>query len=270
MTLIQAVVLGVIQGLTEFLPVSSTSHLVITQNLFGLSGGEPILLIFDVTVHLGTLLSLLVYFRRDCFSIVSSCYPLSVKAEGGKERDMRMGCLILLATIPTGVIGLFLKKWMEVNFNSLVVTVWTLLINSIILWSTKWIRDGQKEMKSWLDAIWIGIAQGISILPGISRSGATCATALWLKIKAEEAARFSFLIAIPAILGATVIVIPESIGYFSNEMWPALIVGFISAFISGYFAIIILFKIMLRGRFHYFAIYTFFLAIATFVFSALR
>ena len=262
MTLFQALVLGIVQGLTEFLPVSSTAHLVITQNYFGLKG--PILLIFDIVVHLGTLLSLLVYFRKDFLSFFSNSQNTERKI------TRRVVWLIFLATIPTGVIGLLLKKWMEENFNSLMITVVTLLINSVILWSVKWVRDGnRREMKNAMDAIWIGIAQGISILPGISRSGATCATALWLKIKAEEAARFSFLIAIPAIVAATVVVIPESVQYFSADMWPVMIAGFVSAFISGYIAILILFRVMLRGQFHYFAIYTALLAIVTFVFSIL-
>lgn len=266
MTLTQAAILGIVQGLTEFLPVSSTSHLVITQNLFGLTGGEPVLLIFDIVVHLGTLLSLFVYFWNDFISFLT--HP--TQNESGKGITLKMIWLIVLATIPTGIIGLFLRKWMEHNFNSIMVTVWTLLINSAILWSTKWVRDGQKEMNNSLDAIWIGIAQGISILPGISRSGATCATALWLKVKAHEAARFSFLIAIPAILAAALVEIPRGLHYFSNEMLPVLIVGFVSAFVFGYFAIIILFKIMLRGRFHYFAVYTALLAIATWIFTVSR
>ncbi|MBI3999268.1 MAG: undecaprenyl-diphosphate phosphatase [Candidatus Omnitrophica bacterium] len=264
MNLFQALFLGIVQGLTEFLPVSSSAHLVITQNLFGLSG--PILLVFDVVVHLGTLLSLFFYFGGEFFKFRKQ----GVQTAGNLAQlfSLRMFWLVILATIPTGVIGLLLRKWMEENFNSLKVTVVTLLINSCILWSTRWIGSGEKkESAHWLDAIWVGIAQGISILPGISRSGATCTTALWLKIKAEEAARFSFLIAIPAILGATVVVLPESISSISSPMWPALIAGFFSAFISGYTAILILFRIMLRGKFHLFAIYTFALAILAFLFS---
>ena len=267
MNIFQALVLGIVQGLTEFLPVSSSAHLVITQNLFGFTRAEqPLLLVFDVVVHLGTLLSLFFYFGAEFFKLR--------KQEVQKSKNLaqlfslHMFWLVILATIPTGVIGLLLMKWMEENFNSLMVTVLTLLINSVILWSTRWIGSGEKkESANWLDAIWIGIAQGISILPGISRSGATCTTALWLKIKAEEAARFSFLIAIPAILAAAVFVLPESAEAFSPEMWPMLITGFIAAFISGYIAILLLFRVMLRGKFHLFAIYTFALAILTFLFS---
>ncbi len=253
MTLGQAAVLGIVQGLTEFLPVSSTAHLVIVQNLFRLKG--PILLVFDVVVHLGTLASLLVYFGKNFFAREI-------------ERPKHILWLVILATIPTGIIGFLLKDWMEEYFNSLSITVITLLLNSLILWSTRWIpgRAG-KEISHWLDAVWIGIAQGISILPGISRSGATISTALWLRIKAEDAAWFSFLIAIPAILGATVVVLPESLRFFSIETWPILATGFIAAFFSGYLAILVLFRVMLRGQFHLFALYTFVLAIVTSFFS---
>ena len=251
MSIIQAVVLGVIQGITEFLPVSSSAHLAIVQNLFGLRG--PVLLVFDVVVHLGTLSALLIYFREDLLPIPK----IGINYFG----------LIIAATIPTVIIGFSIKGWMETYFDALWVVAVTLIINSFILWSTWWSpRDRSKQTCGWLDAFWVGVAQGISILPGISRSGATVSTALWLKVKPEEAVRFSFLIAIPAILGASVLLMPEMIEVFSKDMWPVMSVGFISAFISGYAAIYILFQVTLRGQFHYFAFYTFGLALVTFAF----
>ncbi|OGW85432.1 MAG: hypothetical protein A3C35_01025 [Omnitrophica bacterium RIFCSPHIGHO2_02_FULL_46_11] len=252
MTIFQAIILGTVQGLTEFLPVSSSAHLAIIQNLFGLRG--PVLLVFDVVVHLGTLSSLLIYFAKDFFP-----FPKI----GGK-----MFWLIVIATLPTAAIGFGIKDWMDRNFDVLWIVAVTLLLNSFILWSTtKAPRTNQKETCSTWDAFWIGIAQGISILPGISRSGATVSAALWLKVKGAEAVRFSFYIAIPAILGAAVLVLPESISSFQGHMWPLMVAGFISALVSGYIAIHILFRIMLKGQFHHFAWYTFALAIITFLFS---
>jgi undecaprenyl-diphosphatase len=249
MTIFQAVILGAVQGVTEFLPVSSSAHLAIVQNLFGLRG--PVLLAFDVIVHLGTLSALFIYFRKDLFPV--------------PKIGWNYFGLIVLATIPTVIIGILIKEWMKVYFDVIWVVAVTLLINSFILWSTWWApRERRKEKGNWLDALWIGIAQGISILPGISRSGATISTALWLKVKPQEAVRFSFLLAIPAILGASVLLFPEMLAVLSKEMWPAMGVGFVSAFISGYAAICILFKVTLRGQFHYFAFYTFVLAITTF------
>ena len=253
MTLLQAIVLGVVQGFTEFLPVSSSAHLVILQHFFGLKG--PILLVFDVIVHLGTLLSLFVYFGTEFFSV----RKINYKTLG----------LIILATIPTGVIALMLRKTIEGFFlTQLAYLSAALLVTSILLWSTRSIPiDIEKKNVSWLNAFLIGVVQGISAIPGISRSGSTVTAALWLKIKNEEAVRFSFLIAIPAILGANFVILPESIRFFSPDTWPVLLSGFIAAFISGYVAIGALVKIVLKGRFHYFAIYTLALAVISFVFS---
>lgn len=250
MTFFQALVLGVVQGLTEFLPVSSSAHLIIFQNFFQLRG--PILLVFDVVVHLGTLLAIFVYFWKEFFP-----WP---------KWEKKMWLLIIIGTIPTGIIGLALNDWMEANFNVLWITSVTLLLNSLILWSVKWAPVNRKEGMSLRDSFWIGVAQGISILPGISRSGATVATGLWLKIKPEEAVRFSFFVGIPAILAAALVVFPEAASEVKPDMWPTMITGFVSAFVSGYFAIAVLFKIVLKGRFHDFALYTFLLAILSFIF----
>lgn len=255
MTIFQAVVLGAVQGLTEYLPISSSAHLAIVQNLLGLRG--PVLLVFDVVVHLGTLSSLLIYFRKDLFPLPK----IGVKYFG----------LIIMATIPTVIIGFAIKDWMEEYFDVLWVVALTLVLNSVILLSTWWSpRVRGKEECAWWDAFWIGVAQGISILPGISRSGATVSTALWLKVRTEEAVRFSFLIAIPAILGGAILLMPETIEVFSKDMWSTMSVGFVSAFVSGYAAIYILFKITLRGQFHYFAFYTFVLALAALAFHFLQ
>ena len=252
MTIFQALVLGIVQGLTEFLPVSSSAHLVIIQYLFGLKG--PALLVFDVVVHLGTLTALLIYFTNDFFPV--------------PKIGVRMMGLILLATIPTAILGLFLKKVMEPFFTSLMPVAITLFVNSFILASTYWApRRDQKEMHSPWDALWIGIVQGISVLPGISRSGSTVSAALWLKIKGEDAVRFSFFIAIPAIVGAAVLVLPKSASSFSSEMAVPMIVGFIAALISGLFAVSILFRVISKGKFHYFGFYTLIVSSIAFVFS---
>ena len=252
MTLLQAIVLGTIQGLTEFLPVSSSAHLILAQNLFRLNGS--ILLPFDVIVHLGTLLALFIYFAKDLLPI--------------PKLSRRMWALIIVANIPTAIIGLLLKDWMEESFNLLWLTAVTLLVNSALLWSVKWApKEDLKSEPSWWTSFWVGVAQGISILPGISRSGATVTTALWLKVKSEEAVRFSFFVGIIPILGASAVELPESLQSLSADMWPILMAGFISASIFGYLSIVFLFKAVLRGKFHDFALYTFVLALVCFYFS---
>ncbi len=299
MTILQAIVLGIIQGLTEFLPVSSSSHLIITQHLFRLQG--PILLLFDVTVHVGTLLAIFIYFGREYFEKTKQTVPgtadASLRGSGSNKAEaisgiassalrpprndgrnvpgtvnisLRLIWLIVVATIPTGLIGLLMYRWMQHTFTGLTLTAVTLLINSGILWSTKMVPKISPHPLNGIRAFWIGIAQGISILPGISRSGATITTALWLKIDAEEAARFSFFIAIPAILAAMILVIPDVIEHFSHGEWPVLAAGFLSAFVSGYLAIGILFKVLLRGKFHHFAWYTLALAAVSFAYSFIQ
>jgi len=255
MTIFQAAVLGTVQGLTEFLPVSSSAHLVIIQYLFGLKG--PSLLVFDVVVHLGTLSAIFIYFAKDFFPV--------------PKIGSRMFGLIILATIPTAIIGLILRKTMDPFFTTLTPVAITLFINSFILGSTYWApRWDQKEMRSFKDAFWIGVVQGISVLPGISRSGSTVSAALWRNVKSEDAVRFSFFIAIPAIIGAAGLVIPEGIASFSGEMLPAMMTGFITAFVAGYFSISIVFRVISKGKFHYFGFYTLIVSAIAFVFAVLH
>ncbi len=252
MTVLQAAALGIIQGLTEFLPISSSAHLVIVQYGMGLKG--PVLLVFDVVVHVGTLLAVLIYFAKDLVLIL--------------RKDFRYGALIISATMPTALIGLLLKKPVEGFFTTLMPVACTLLVNSFILFSTQFVSSRKTQpMNSFAKAFWVGVVQGISVLPGISRSGATISAALWLGVKADEAARFSFLIAIPAIFGATVLVLPEGLQMFDRNQWPALLAGFGTAFVSGFLAIAILMKLMMKGRFHYFAFYTLLLSLISFLFA---
>ncbi|OGW89490.1 MAG: hypothetical protein A3A73_04120 [Omnitrophica bacterium RIFCSPLOWO2_01_FULL_50_24] len=252
MTLAQAVILGGLQGLTEFLPVSSSAHLVIVQYWFRLQG--PALLVFDVAVHLGTLSAVLVYFAKDLFPIT--------------KLGKRMLGMIVLATIPTGVIGLLLKHRIDYFFSTLKPVSIALLVNSLILWSTHCIRsDSNRRMGRWLDAILIGIVQGLSVVPGVSRSGSTISAALWLKLHREDAVRFSFFISIPAILGATVIVLPDAVALLPGFSLPVLLTGVLTAFVTGYFSISILFRMVFQGKLHWFAVYTLLLAAAAFFFS---
>ncbi|OGW80836.1 MAG: hypothetical protein A3G33_06415 [Omnitrophica bacterium RIFCSPLOWO2_12_FULL_44_17] len=252
MTIIQAIILGIVQGLTEFLPVSSSAHLIIIQRFMELKG--PILLVFDVVVHLGTLGAIVIFFAKAIF-------PLS-------KLGIRMFLLIVVASIPTALIGFGLKDWVESLFSTVRLVGFALLVNSMILWSTRWCKDRcSRELKSWLDALWIGIIQGIAVTPGISRSGSTISAALWRGIRAEDAFKFSFLIAIPAILGATVVVIPESIELMPQGVLPVMVTGFVSAFISGFIALRCLSRIVIKGQFHHFAWYTLVIGIIAIIFS---
>lgn len=241
MNSIQAVALGVLQGLTEFLPVSSSGHLVIGQKLFSLSK-PPVF--FDILVHIGTLLAVLIFFRKQFFKV-------SAKTVG----------LIFIGTIPAGLVGLFLDKYTEIIFNSLFSVGISLLITALLLFSTKFIKKSDKNFSQlkWIDALFIGCFQALAIFPGISRSGSTVVPGLWRGLERETSFAFSFYLAVPAILGALVLQIPE---IFNNDNQLNMgLIGLITAAVSGFVSLKLFEKIVLKGKLFYFGMYCFILGI---------
>lgn len=240
----KVVFLGALQGVTEFLPVSSSGHLVIFQQYLGLGREGSFLMAFDVTLHFGTLCALLVFFWRDLIWIFQS------------PDGRRLGLLLIVATIPAAVIGILFKGFFEMLFADIIPTSFFLMVTGTFLWLTRkaaapsidFTRLGQKQ--AWL----IGSAQAAAILPGISRSGATIAAGLFLKLKPDAAVRFSFLMAIPAILGATVLETDKFLPLDWKILFPVG-VGMLTAFGVGYLAIRWMLKIMGRRQLHHFAWY---------------
>lgn len=243
MTFFEAVLLGLVQGLTEFLPVSSSGHLVLLQNYLGIKEG---VLTFDVYVHLGTLFSILVIFKKDIISLITNL-PAS----------LREIFLIVLAIIPAGLAGVILRDFFAGMYASGKIVGWMLLITGLILYYAEnrtRSSEGKKE-PSWLDALLIGIAQSFAILPGISRSGSTLSMGLLTGLKRREAARFSFLISIPTIGGAALL---EALDAFQDPVkvdWTIIAAGTLVAFIAGVFAIKVLLKFLEEGKLKAFAIY---------------
>ncbi|KPJ65766.1 hypothetical protein AMJ44_09525 [candidate division WOR-1 bacterium DG_54_3] len=236
------VLLGIIQGLTEFLPVSSSGHLVIFQTLFKV----PYSIAFDVVVHLATALAVVVYFWRDILELFTS--------------KRKMLWLIMVGSIFTGILGLTFKDFFESLFSSVFAVGWFLLLTGLIIVLAEWIGKGRRkleEMNIW-DAVLIGLAQGCAIAPGLSRSGTTISASLARNLDRNLAARFSFLLSIPAILGAGLVQSKEIIkaGTVGIGLWP-LILGFIAAFISGWIAIKIFMNIIQRMSIRGFAYYCF-------------
>ena len=268
MSLFQAFLLGLVQGLTEFLPVSSSAHLVFVQHLMSFS--EPLLL-FDVVVHLGTLASLLLYFVEDLVHLIrDSIYgfffllrrkPVAEILETAPYSRWAFG--ILIASIPTGLMGILFKDWFEALFGSLHAVGLALLATSLILWATRF-KKGEKgiEKVRVLDYLAIGVMQGVAIIPGISRSGSTIAAAFFVGLERETAFRFSFLLAIPAILGAGVLELREGL-QVGPGMWPALGVGFLTAAGVGYLSIRLVSAVVRKGKLHRFALYTLSLGLLT-------
>ncbi len=207
MSLVQAIILAIIQGLTEFLPVSSSAHLVLVPSLLGWARPS---VTFDVAVHLGTLLALVIYFAADIVKLLRG-FLLSLRPNRKRTSEERvygrLSWLIVIGTIPIIVIGLLFKGWIESTFQSVIPAIVFLLITGVYLAIAdvfSFPRKSSREL-SVVGALLIGAAQAVALLPGISRSGATISTGLLLGLRREEAARFAFLLSIPAILGATVL-----------------------------------------------------------------
>ena len=248
---IQALILGIIQGLTEYLPVSSSGHLAIGANLFGIQGSEN--LAFTVAVHVATVLSTLVILWKEISWIFKGLFKFQNNAETQYVVN------ILISMIPIGIVGVFFKDYVEQIFGSgLLVVGCCLLITAALLIFSYYAKPRIKETISKRDAFIIGLAQAVAVLPGVSRSGSTIATGLLLGNKKEILAQFSFLMVIPPILGEALLDIVKAMKgqevFGGIEPLP-LTVGFIAAFISGCLACKLMISIVKRGKLVYFGIY---------------
>ncbi len=204
MNLFQAFILGIIQGLTEFLPVSSSAHLVIVPYLFGWSFPAEQVLPFDTLVQLGTLAAVIVYFWRDLWQIIRAFVRGLVTLKPFADPHARLGWLLILATIPAGLFGLLVKKAVDQAFQSVAITAFFLLVTAALLLLGERLGKRRRETESlgWLDALWMGVGQAVSVFPGISRSGATMTGGLLRDLDRPAAARFSFMMSIPVMLAA--------------------------------------------------------------------
>ncbi len=269
MTMLESIVLGAVQGLTEFLPISSSGHLVLFQNLFGITEPE---LLFDTALHFGTLLALLAVFYKDVVELLRTFVSLlapsrlsSLPQRFQEDEQARLLILILAGTVPTVVIGFAFKDFFERLFSSVGLVGCTLLATGTLLLLTRSFQNTSTRigrMAVW-QAVLIGLAQGCAITPGISRSGATIAVALFLGIERETSGRFSFLLSMPAILGAVIL-------NFSTTAMPdhgagAVAAGAAAAFITGYVSLVFLLRVIRRGKFFLFAPYCFLLGIAALI-----
>ncbi len=254
--LLKTIVLGLIQGLTEWLPISSTGHLEIAQYFLKLN--VPIL--FDVTLHVGTLLVVLVFFRKDVKQVISALYRLDFKTEHG-----RLIPLIIVGTIPTALIGFVFGDSIEAIFQTPSPIALAFIFCGIILYLTKYSKEKNGEI-SYFQAFLIGLVQGIAIIPGISRSGFTIAIALLLGIEREKGFRFSFLLSIPAIIGALGLTLHTQLEELATAGlgWTEIFAGTITAMLVGYFALKLLWKILTKKKFHFFAFYCWFIGILLF------
>lgn len=248
-TEIDILILALIQGLTEWLPVSSSGHLVIIEKILGLN----LPLIYNITLHLGTLIVVLTFFREDVIRLIKALIKLNFKSEEGK-----MAIFILIGSVPTAISGFLFYDFFKSLFSNLLAVGLALLITGCVLFISE--RNiGYKKMDR-IDSLFIGLAQALSIIPGISRSGLTISTGLLRKIDKTTAFRFSFLLSIPAILGATL----NEVKDFSmmNVEIIFLFLGIVTSMIVGYISIFFLRKMILNEKIHLFAYYCWAIGIA--------
>jgi len=247
MNLIEAFILALVQGITEWLPISSSGHLVIVQQFFDLN--VPVF--FDVTLHVGTLIVVLVFLRRDVANIIKAVVRLDFKTEEGK-----LATLVFIGSIPTAVIGFLFRDLFESFFSNLLAVGVAFMVTGCILFASKLTRERNKSI-NYFDALLIGTAQGIALIPGISRSGTTISTGLLREVKKEKAFQYSFLLYIPAVIGAT---IGTSVTEW-NKLAAAevdvlsIIFGLVITAMVGYILLKLLFKVVLKEKFHVFAYY---------------
>jgi len=269
---IQAVILGIVQGLTEFLPISSSGHLVLFQHLFGLKEPE---LFFDISVHAGTLVAVILFFRKDLWAIIVSVIhflSLFLKKQASfndiqENADVKMAFLIIVGSIPTGIIGLLFKQIAEQLFSSVFIVGFMLLVTGLLLWITRRVKAVGRNITGFSvkDALIIGVVQGLAITPGISRSGSTIATGLLLGLNREMAARYSFLLSIPAIVGAEILSLKD-VSFQAIDT--SVILGTIAAGIVGYFSLTLLVYIVKKGQLHIFSPYCWAIGIVALIFGS--
>lgn len=247
MTLLESIILGFVQGAAEFLPVSSSGHLVMTQVVLGI---EIPGVVFEVAVHVATLVSILLVYR-------TRVTELAVGALTRDANAWRYIGLVVVATVPAGLMGVFAKDRIEAMFENPLVPGVALLVTGAFLWSSRIaVERADAPRPGWGAAVLIGIAQAFALVPGISRSGATVVAALWLGIEAREAAAFSFLMAVPAIAGAAVLQIPDLQATGTGGLGLGVIVwGSIVAGVVGVLAIRTFVAMLARRSFHFFAPY---------------
>jgi undecaprenyl-diphosphatase len=253
-TLFEIMFLAIIQGLTEWLPISSSGHLVLAQKYLGLN----LPLVFSVMLHTGTVIVVLVAFRKDIADIVKTLVKREFETEEGK-----MVLFIAVGSVPLALIGLFLHDFFESLFSNLLAVGLALLATGVILFFSEK-RRGNRKL-GFLDSLIIGVAQAVAIMPGVSRSGMTVTTGLLRKIDKVTAFKYSFLLSIPAILGATVLELGELV-VGTVDVVP-LFLGVIVSMIVGFASLKLLQRIVMREKFHLFAYYCWIVGLAVIFFT---
>ena len=274
LTIFQAIVLGIVQGLGEFLPISSSGHLALVQNYFGIEGDS--VLFFAVMLHLGTLISVFIVYWKDIVELVKELWEVIKDVCHGKGLQVdknptrKLGFLIIVATIPTGLIGILFNDLFTSFYGSVVSVAVGLIITGTILFIAERMSGGKRQAMQvpFRSAVFIGIMQGIAIAPGISRSGSTLFGGLTTRLERKFAVKFAFLISIPSILGSVVLEVPAAIKEgIPGSLWVPILIGMLFAAVSGYLAIKGMIKIVSDKKLSIFSFYTWILGAAVIIHS---
>lgn len=271
MSFLQAILLGIIQGLTEFLPISSSAHLVLVPYLFGWQFAPEEAFAFNVLVQNGTLLAVIIYFWKELSAIFNSFFRGIVSGRPFGNQASRLGWLLILATIPAGLFGLAATKLVKSAFASIIATAAFLLVTAALLLLSERIGSRKRTMEKicWKDALIIGIFQALAIFPGVSRSGATIAGGMALNLDRTTAARFSFLMSIPIMLAAGVYEGVKLIATpVTTNFLPVVMVGFITSAVVGYISIRWLLSFLMHHSMKSFAIYCLVVSMITLLLAA--
>lgn len=261
---IDALILGVVQGLTEFLPISSDGHLALAENLLGLRASGALSGIFlDVAVHVATLAAIVIAFREPIIRLAAG-------ALRGERRALADVGLYAVASVPAAVVGLLARHEIENLYRSLMFVGVAFIVMGFILWSARGRMDGTRERPNVWEAFAIGVGQAAAIAPAISRSGCTITTALWRGIDPVRAAEFSFVLGVPAIAGAALLEVKDLPRGLAEIGAAPLAIAFTSAFVSGLFAISLLRRLLRARAFHRFAPYLWALGATALVIAAVR
>ena len=258
MTPFQAFIMGIVQGITEFLPVSSSGHLVLTPFLLNWHIPEEQVFVFDVLVQIGTLVAVILYFWKDLWAILTGFVTNFWKKEAYQRYDVRMGLYLIIGTLPAVVFGLLVKDAVEAAFSDVTFTVLALIFTAVLMIAAEQYgkRENDLTKTTWLDALVIGLFQMLALFPGVSRSGSTISAGLFRNMDRPSAARFSFLLSVPAMLGAGLLAVLDllqvpDLGAFLLPM----AIGFVTAAVVGYLSIRWLLRYLTRNPLTHFSIY---------------
>lgn len=264
MIIFKSIILGLVQGITEFLPVSSSGHLIVMHNFFNFTLADE--LFFDVMLHMGTLVALFLFFYRDIYFLIKGFFESLTNWNLSNDNNQKMAWLIILASVPAFIVGYFFNDWIDNYFRDIRVVVFMLVLVSFIFFITERFAKSNKDRSDMnrIDALIIGMAQVLAFIPGTSRSGITIVGGMFRGLKRAEAAKFSFLLSAPVIFGAGAHQILGAGAYQGSYI--VLVSGFLAAMISGYLSIKLLLKFLENYSLRSFAWYRILLALVIFVF----